>query len=186
MRHITPMQYPEAVQEFLDAVALHLGAIDTTLEETRAGHWWIDLRGRRHLAVEWRPERGFGLSSRRAAHYGERPTEIFLSPDRAARRVSQILAPRRAAAPAGLTAVRELYGMTQTQLARKLAKGQPAISQIEKGRDSKFETIEAFIRGLGGHMEVRAVFRDGSLPISLAQPGGRKRAAAKPARSARA
>ena len=76
--------------------------------------------------------------------------------------------------------MRELYGMTQQQLARKLAKGQPAISQIEKGRDSKLETIEQFIRSLGGQMEVRVVFRDGSLPISLAQLGGGKHATAKP------
>jgi len=180
------MAYPEPIQQFLDAVTQHLGRVETSLEETRAGHWWIDLRGRRHLAVEWRPGRGFGLSGRPVSHYGEGPSEIFHSPDRAARRVAQILAPKRAGAPAGLAAVRELYGMTQQQLARKLAKGQPAISQIEKGRDSKLETIGKFIQGLGGQMEIRAVFRDGSMPISLAQPGGRKHATAKPARVARA
>jgi DNA-binding XRE family transcriptional regulator len=179
------MAYPEPVQQFLDAVTQYLGRIGAELEETRAGHWWIDLRGRKHLAVEWRPGRGFGLSNRPSSHYGEGPAEIFLSPDRAARRVAQILAPRRTA-PAGLAAVRELYGMTQQQLARKLAKGQPAISQIEKGRDSKLETIGQFIQGLGGHIEVRAVFRDGSLPISLAQLGGGKHATAKSARAARA
>lgn len=180
------MAYPAPIQEFLDAVTHHLGEIAAELEETRGGHWWIDLRGRRHLAVEWRPERGFGLSDRPASHYGEGPSEVFVSPDRAARRVAQLLAPRRIAAPSGLAAVRELYGMTQQQLARKIAKGQPAISQIEKGRDSKLETVDQFIRGLGGHMEVRAVFSDGSLPISLAQLGGGKHATAKPARAARA
>ena len=105
--------------------------------------------------------------------------------ERAARRVGQILAPD-AAAVSGLAAVRELYGKTQVDLAELLDKGQPAISGIEKGRDSKLETIDTFIRALGGRMEVRAVFPDGSIPVSVVPGGGGKRAKAKPARAARA
>ena len=75
------MAYPEIVQQFLDAITRHLGKIDVELEETRAGYWWIDLRSRRHLAVEWRLGRGFGLSDRRSSHYGEGPSEIFQNND---------------------------------------------------------------------------------------------------------
>lgn len=179
------MAYPEKIQQFLAAVNARLGEIAVEIEETRGGHWWIDLRGRRHLAVEWRPERGFGLAVQ-PTHYGEGPSEIYISSERAALRAIQILAPKKGDTPAGLAAVRELYGMTQQQVAKKLTKGQPAISQIEKGRDSKLETIEKYIQALGGRMEVRAVFRDGSLPIMLPKKRGGKHATAKLARAARA
>lgn len=180
------MAYPKALQQFLDAVACHLGEMSVELEETRGGSWSIDLRGRRHLAVEWQPERGFGLSPRMVPQYGEGPSEIFTAPERAARRVAQILAPKKSDAPAGLAAVRELYGLTQQQVAQRLDKGQPAISQIEKGRDSKLETIDQFIRALGGHMEVRAVFRDSSLPVTLPKPRRGKYPSSRSARTARA
>jgi DNA-binding XRE family transcriptional regulator len=177
------MAYPEQVQQFLDAVSQRLGDLKITLDETQAGYWWINLWKKRHLAVEWRPNRGFGLTASKFPAYGEGPSEFFRSPDRAAQRVAQILAP--ASSPTGLASVRELYGVTQAQLARKLARGQPAISQIEKGRDSKFETLDAYIRGLGGHIEIRAVFPDAYLPLKLAKTRGFKHAATKPARLAR-
>jgi hypothetical protein len=178
------MVYPKHVQEFMAAVEHVLGKVDCEIEETRDGSLWLDFRGRRHLAVEWRPGRGFGLSAE-PVQYGEGPSELYSAPERAARRVGQILTPD-AAAVCGLAAVRELYGKTQVDVAEILDKGQPAISGIEKGRDSKLETIDTFIRALGGRMEVRAVFPDGSLPIAVVPRRGGKQATAKRARAARA
>lgn len=177
------MEYPVEVEKFLAEVRAHLGELSPNIEKTLGGYWWIDFNGARHLAVEWRPGRGFGLSAT-SSTFGEGPAEVFVTAARAAKRVAQILKPKAGSRVPTLASVRELYGMTQTQLGRKLAKGQPAISQIEKGRDSKIETVDAYIRGLGGQMEIRAVFRDGFVAIPLCKMTGSRGGSIKPARAA--
>jgi len=42
---------------------------------------------------------------------------------------------------------------------------QASISWVESGRDSKIETISKFVQGLGGLIEIRAIFPDGQLSI---------------------
>jgi hypothetical protein len=172
------MAYPQTVQRFIDTVkaAFIEGAIGVEAEETRGKHWWINLRAERHLLVEWRPGRGFGFSHGKEPAFGEGPTEVFVSAERAARRVVQVLTRKVGRLSSDLASVRELYGLTQSQLAARLRKGQPAISRLEDGRDSKIETLQEYVRGLGGRVELIAVFPDGFLPIPVPRYRGRKRA----------
>jgi hypothetical protein len=92
-KNATHEEYPLEVQRFLSEVRALLGDLFPSTEQTLGGHWWIDFHGTRHLAVEWRPGRGFGLSATTSA-FGEGPAEIFLSPAHAAKRVAQILKPK--------------------------------------------------------------------------------------------
>lgn len=158
---------PDPVKAFLAALAGRDSSLKPEIESggEKAGNWWIDLLGKKRITIEWRPEFGFGFSVGDTKGYGEGPAEIFRSPARAAHRVMQLLAPQSASTPMGLRAVRELYGITQHQIATRLKKGQAAISRLETRNDSKIETLNEYVQALGGKMEIRAVFPDGQLPI---------------------
>lgn len=73
-----------------------------------------------------------------------------------------------------LRAAREL---TQEHLAKLLHKDQSAVSQIERRTDMYISTLADFIRAMGGELEIRANFADGSVRISglaaVAPPAGR-------------
>jgi DNA-binding XRE family transcriptional regulator len=64
-----------------------------------------------------------------------------------------------------LDEIRTLRNLTQTDLARQLGISQAAVSGIEKA-DCKISTLRKYIEGLGGHLELSAVFDD--VKVSLA------------------
>jgi DNA-binding XRE family transcriptional regulator len=67
-----------------------------------------------------------------------------------------------------LRAAREL---TQSHLASILNKNQSAISQIERRTDMYVRTLADFIKAMGGELEIRANFPDGTVRITgLAEP----------------
>src|SRR2546429_440882 len=54
------------------------------------GNWWIDVRaGKRHVKVEYRPAKGFGIFNSDAG-YGEGPAEVYRTAELAARRLAQL------------------------------------------------------------------------------------------------
>ena len=66
-------------------------------------------------------------------------------------------------------ALEELRGalrMTQRQLAKTLNVDQSAISKLERRTDMYVSTLERFIEAMGGRLEIRAVFPEGSVRIS--------------------
>lgn len=178
---------PEPVEAFVAELTVQLPGVRPQIEAggEKAGNWWIDLPGPKPITVEWRPGVGFGFSSEPGG-YGEGPAEIFRDPERAAHRIAQLLDPASTVAPTGLRAIRELYGVTQKQIATKLKIQQAAISRLETRGDFKIETISQFVRALGGHLEVRAVFPDGQLPIHTTRKKTKAHGAPKSRRPARA
>jgi DNA-binding XRE family transcriptional regulator len=57
--------------------------------------------------------------------------------------------------------LREALGLTQAELAGQLGVSQPNVSKIEgSGADLKLSTLAGYLKALGGHLEVRAVFPD--------------------------
>lgn len=168
--------FPEPIKTFLGELAAKDASLHPQIEPggEKAGNWWIDLLGKKRITIEWRPDFGFGFSFGETG-YGEGPAEIFRSPARAAHRVIQLVAPKAALTSTGLRAVRELYGITQDQIATRLNKGQAAISRLETRNDSKIETLSEYVQALGGKMEIRAVFPDGQIPIyQTPKPAARK------------
>ena len=66
-------------------------------------------------------------------------------------------------------ALEELRGalrLTQQQLAETLEVDQSAISKLERRTDMYVSTLERFIEAMGGRLEIRAVFPEGSVRIS--------------------
>lgn len=57
--------------------------------------------------------------------------------------------------------LRQSRGHTQTDLADKLGVSQANISRIEHQEDMKVSTLDGYLRGLGGRLQVSAVFPDG-------------------------
>jgi transcriptional regulator with XRE-family HTH domain len=156
---------PLEVTKFLSMVEARDPSARTRIERggEKLGNWWIDFPQKPWVAVEWRPGQGFGLTAGDHIAFGEGPAEIFRTAERAAHRVIQLR--RRESNPSGLRAIRELYEITQEEIAEKLNKGQAAISRLETRRDFKIATIGKFIAALGGRIEVRAIFPDGDISL---------------------
>ena len=65
-----------------------------------------------------------------------------------------------------LKRLREARHLTQEHLANILAVDQSAISQMERRADMYVSTLAAFVKALGGELELRAVFADGEARIT--------------------
>lgn len=71
----------------------------------------------------------------------------------------------------GLYELRRALERSQADLAASLSISQSAVSQLERGEDIKLSTLRSYIQGLGAHLQVVAVFGDGSnetaIPIRI-------------------
>ncbi len=92
-----------------------------------------------------------------------RELEAKMSPERIARSNSWVDEQIRNMPLNQLRAAREL---TQTHLAKLLNKDQSAISQIERRTDMYISTLSDFVKAMGGELEIRANFPEGSVRIS--------------------
>lgn len=96
---------------------------------------------------------------------------LYADPERRARIEAETEA---AIAAVRLVDVREARGVTQTQLAEQLGVSQVNVSRIERAEDTHLSTLSKYVEGLGGHLELRAVFDDQSVPLSLPRPEARR------------
>lgn len=61
--------------------------------------------------------------------------------------------------------LRQAREMTQMELADRLKRAQPTISEIENTSDHLISTVRSVVEGLGGRLEMVAVFDDERIPI---------------------
>jgi predicted transcriptional regulator len=64
-----------------------------------------------------------------------------------------------------LNELRQARQMTQEQLAAQLKVRQPAIAKLERRADMYLSTLRSVIEAMGGELDVRAIFPDGSVRI---------------------
>jgi DNA-binding XRE family transcriptional regulator len=64
-----------------------------------------------------------------------------------------------------LARLRRERGVTQQQLAERLAVTQPEISRLERRNDLKLATAHAYVRALGGDLELATVFERARTPL---------------------
>ena len=64
-----------------------------------------------------------------------------------------------------LDELREARQLTQQQLADQLKVRQPAIAKMERRADMYLSTLRSVIKAMGGELDIRAVFPDGSVRI---------------------
>ncbi|MGB9084873.1 MAG: XRE family transcriptional regulator [Terriglobales bacterium] len=66
-----------------------------------------------------------------------------------------------------LRAARE---MTQQSLSKVLGVPQGSISKMERRTNMYLSTLRSYIEAMGGHLELRAVFREGAVNLDLGKP----------------
>lgn len=81
----------------------------------------------------------------------------------AAGRVAEIEEELRLAA--GLTALREVAGLSQRELAKRMGVSQPRVAAIEQARNVTIDVLEQYIEAAGGRLEVIAVKGRSKIPL---------------------
>lgn len=137
--------------------------LDTPLRAN--GSSFLDVRLQDHsVNVEWRKNRGYGVSSRSDLAYGEGVDETYTSEVEAFRRVLSLLLSQTKTTPRrmGLRELREEIGLSQTELGDRMSVQQASISKIEQGRDLRMSTLSSWIAALGGKLSLAVRFPDGA------------------------
>ena len=62
--------------------------------------------------------------------------------------------------------LRTKRGKTQTAVAAEIGVSQRRVSQIEHAANPTIETLEAYVKALGGRLEVRAVFPETTITFT--------------------
>ena len=141
--------------------------IDAPTDER--GSWFLDVRrageGLSPVVVEWRPDRGFGVSTPRDDDYGAGPDEVYTNVKAALDRVvSLVLSCLRSEPPKAvrLAELRRLRGISQPELARRAGVGQANVSRIESRSDLKISTLAGVVNAMGGELRLVVRFSDGT------------------------
>lgn len=82
-------------------------------------------------------------------------------------RVAEIEEELRVAA--GLTALRELAGLSQRELARRMGVSQPRVAAIERSRNVTIDVLEQYADAIGGKLEVTVVKGRKKVPLTAAR-----------------
>jgi transcriptional regulator with XRE-family HTH domain len=64
-----------------------------------------------------------------------------------------------------LEELREARNITQTHLASLLQITQASVSKMEKRTDMYVSTLRSFVQAMGGELEIRAIFPEGTIRI---------------------
>jgi len=65
--------------------------------------------------------------------------------------------------------LRTKRGKTQTAVAAEIGVSQRRVSQIEHAANPTIDTLEAYVKALGGKLEVRAVFPETTITFTTGQ-----------------
>ncbi|MGH8068751.1 MAG: XRE family transcriptional regulator [Candidatus Entotheonellia bacterium] len=94
-----------------------------------------------------------------------------MSPERRARVEARV---QQAIQDMALAELRVARDLTQEHLSGLLGIKQSAVSKLERRTDMYVSTLRSFIKAMGGDLEIRAVFPDGTVRITqfhtLAEP----------------
>lgn len=101
-----------------------------------------------------------------AGHKNWRTLQEKMSPDRQ-RRNAEMAAKMLAEMP--LQELRHARELSQAALAATLGVAQPEISKLERRTDMYVSTIRRYVEAMGGELEIRANFPDGSVRITQFQ-----------------
>jgi DNA-binding Xre family transcriptional regulator len=85
-----------------------------------------------------------------------------MSPER---REANRLAAQQMMAEMPLEELRLARNITQTHLASLLQITQASVSKMEKRTDMYVSTLRSFVQAMGGELEIRAIFPDGTVKI---------------------
>ncbi|HEX8321554.1 XRE family transcriptional regulator [Longimicrobium sp.] len=135
------------------------------------GFWWLDIYlNDYHVAVEWRPRQGFGVSTPSDDDYGPGADEIYQSATSAFGRIRELILSQtstRKPIDLPLRKLRESLHLTQSELARRLEINQATLSRMERRSDMFIGTLRNMVEALGGTLELTARFPEATVRIYL-------------------
>jgi Helix-turn-helix domain len=143
--------------------------VDAPAVET--GSWFMDatLQGYA-LVIEWRPGRGFGLSTPTEGDAFLGPDEVYEDVDSAFERARALLLSQTPTKPPGratLPEIREARRLSQAELANRLSINQGACSRMERRSDMLIGTLRNVVTAMGGELYLVAKFPDETVYIDL-------------------
>lgn len=145
--------------------------------ETESGSSWLDLRyENQFINIEWNPSKGFGLYIDEEDSYGSGPNEIYRSKEKLSKRIDMLLLHHKLHLK--LKEIREINGVSQSELGYLLGQKQGSISKIEsRESDVLFKTLCTMVEALGGTLEIKAHFDDFDVPLDLSCSPDKKKMA---------
>ena len=165
-----PMNDIERLQDLL-AERFPTATVALDPPEKPTGNWWLDvvLDGH-HVVVEYRPGRGFGISTPSVDDYGVGPDEIYDSTTIAYDRVKELLLSQTNTRPPvdlALPKLRETMQLSQAELAKRLEINQATLSRIERRSDMLIGTLRSLVNAMGGNLELLATFPETTVRIQF-------------------
>lgn len=135
------------------------------------GGWFLDVDlGVYSLTIEWRPGKGFGLSTPTEGDTFLGPDEVYTDLDAAFERAKALLLSQAATKPplrARLPELREARKLSQAELASRLSINQGACSRMERRSDMLIGTLRNAVAAMGGELFLVAKFPDETVYIEL-------------------
>ncbi len=134
--------------------------------DNHQGPWFLDIqRGEASpVVVEWRSDRGFGVSTPKEDDFGIGPDEIHSNTKSAFDRVLRLILSGGSTEPphaVRLAELRQIRGLSQSELAELAGVRQANISRIEGRGDILLSTLAKIVSALGASLSIRAKFPDG-------------------------
>jgi DNA-binding XRE family transcriptional regulator len=128
--------------------------------------WFLDVlrESLPRVVIEWRPDRGFGVSTPGPEDYGMGPDEVYPNLGAAFDRVIQLVETKGAARPPEairLAELRQARRLSQAELANRAGIKQPTIAGIEDRDDIKLSTLTKVVGAMGAKLRISALFEDG-------------------------
>jgi transcriptional regulator with XRE-family HTH domain len=143
-------------------------AVELDAPADACGPWFLDVPrpgGLAPVVVEWRPDRGFGVSTPGGDDFGSGPDEVYPNARAALDRVVRLVlsgGPTEPPQAVRLAELRQLRGLSQGELAERAGVGQANVSRIEGRADFKVSTLARVVAALGGSLVLLARFPDGT------------------------
>jgi DNA-binding Xre family transcriptional regulator len=133
--------------------------------EQRGGAWFLDIVLDAYgVVIEWREDRGFGVSAGRAGAYGEGADETYPDLGPTVRRVLWLLDHRAPTMPAladQLRKIRVKRNLTQEDLAARMNVKQSSVSKLEsRGETASIRKLQELVAAMGGQLSLHIVFPD--------------------------
>lgn len=135
------------------------------------GGWFLDVDLQAYsLTIEWRPGRGFGLSTPTEGDAFLGPDEVYEDAGAAYERAKALLLSQTPTRPQVRTTLPELRAtrrVSQAELASRLSINQGACSRMERRSDMLVGTLRNVVTALGGELYLVARFPDETVYIEM-------------------
>ena len=156
------------IERLQAALTKEFPALATSIDPPVGDHgsYFLDIPrpGLQPIVVEWRPDRGFGVSTPTSDDYGDGADEIHSGVTDTCSRVAALIRSGGMAGyanPVRLADLRQLRGLSQTELAERAGVKQANISRIEGRNDVLMSTLAKLADAMGGSLSIHVKFEDG-------------------------